>query len=44
MEIEIRLEIVGTTLLVGLVGGVIGAIYPALRAARLDAVDALSYE
>jgi ABC-type antimicrobial peptide transport system permease subunit len=31
-------------LLVGLVGGSLGALYPALRAARQDAVDALSYE
>ena len=31
-------------LAVGLVGGSIGALYPALRAARQDAVDALSYE
>ncbi len=29
---------------VGLVGGALGALYPALRAARLDAVEALSYE
>jgi len=32
------------SLFVGLVGGSIGALYPALRAARQDAVDALSYE
>ena len=31
-------------LAVGLLGGTIGALYPALRAARQDAVDALSYE
>jgi putative ABC transport system permease protein len=31
-------------LLVGLAGGSLGALYPALRAARQDAVDALSYE
>ena len=31
-------------LLVGLLGGSLGALYPALRAARQDAVDALSYE
>ena len=31
-------------LLVGIVGGSIGALYPALRAARQDAVEALSYE
>jgi putative ABC transport system permease protein len=29
---------------VGLVGGTIGALYPALRAARQDAVEALAYE
>jgi len=44
MEIDISLEVTGITLIVGLIGGVVGAIYPALRAARLDAVDALSYE
>jgi putative ABC transport system permease protein len=32
------------SLLVGLLGGTIGALYPALRAARQDAVEALSYE
>jgi ABC-type antimicrobial peptide transport system permease subunit len=35
---------VAIALLVGLAGGTIGALYPALRAARQDAVDALSYE
>jgi putative ABC transport system permease protein len=42
VEIEPRWVIV--SLLVGLVGGSIGALYPALRAARQDAVEALSYE
>ncbi len=32
------------SLVVGLIGGSVGALYPALRAARQDAVDALSYE
>ncbi|HST53662.1 MAG TPA: ABC transporter permease [Pyrinomonadaceae bacterium] len=32
------------SLAIGLVGGTIGALYPALRAARQDPVDALSYE
>ncbi len=30
--------------LIGLVGGALGALYPAVRAANLDAVSALSYE
>ena len=30
--------------LIGLLGGAIGALYPAIRAANLDAVSALSYE
>lgn len=30
--------------LIGLVGGALGALYPAIRAANLDAVSALSYE
>lgn len=42
VEIEPRWVIV--SLIVGLVGGSIGALYPALRAARQDAVEALSYE
>jgi putative ABC transport system permease protein len=42
VEIEPRWILVA--LLVGLLGGTIGALYPALRAARQDAVDALSYE
>ena len=42
IEIEPRWILVA--LIVGLVGGSIGALYPALRAARQDAVEALSYE
>jgi putative ABC transport system permease protein len=33
-----------TAALIGLLGGVIGALYPAVRAANLDAVSALAYE
>jgi putative ABC transport system permease protein len=44
LSIEIEPRWVGIALLVGLVGGSIGALYPALRAARQDAVEALSYE
>jgi putative ABC transport system permease protein len=32
------------SLAIGLLGGTLGALYPALRAARQDAVEALSYE
>ena len=44
LAIEIEPRWVLISLVVGLVGGTIGALYPALRAARQDAVDALSYE
>ena len=42
VDVEARWILIA--LLVGIVGGSIGALYPALRAARQDAVDALSYE
>ncbi len=42
IEIEPRWLLIA--LGVGLLGGSIGALYPALRAARQDAVEALSYE
>jgi putative ABC transport system permease protein len=42
--IEVEWRWVGVALLIGLLGGTIGALYPALRAARQDAVKALSYE
>jgi putative ABC transport system permease protein len=44
LSIEIEPRWVLIALAVGLFGGSIGALYPALRAARQDAVDALSYE
>ncbi len=44
LTIEIEPRWVLIALAVGLLGGSIGALYPALRAARQDAVDALSYE
>jgi putative ABC transport system permease protein len=42
VDIEPRWLVV--SLLIGLLGGTVGALYPALRAARQDAVEALSYE
>jgi putative ABC transport system permease protein len=44
LTIEIEPKWLIISLGVGLVGGSIGALYPAVRAARQDAVDALSYE
>ena len=44
LAVEIEPKWVAVALGVGLVGGSLGALYPALRAARQDAVDALSYE
>ena len=44
LEVEISPLVLIVTLFAGLIGGALGALYPALRAARLDAVDALSYE
>jgi putative ABC transport system permease protein len=42
VDIEPRWLLV--SLAIGLLGGTLGALYPALRAARQDPVDALSYE
>ena len=44
LVVEIEPRWIAISFLVGIVGGSVGALYPALRAARQDAVDALSYE
>ncbi len=44
LTVEMSPLVLSLIFVIGLVGGAIGALYPALRAARLDAVEALSYE
>ncbi|MEP6923885.1 MAG: FtsX-like permease family protein [Pyrinomonadaceae bacterium] len=44
MQVNIEWQLIFIILFVGLIGGALGALYPAIRAARLDAVEALSYE
>ncbi len=42
--VDVETKWIAISLVVGLIGGSIGALYPALRAARQDPVEALSYE
>jgi putative ABC transport system permease protein len=44
LTVDIELRWLLVSLAIGLLGGTVGALYPALRAARQDAVEALSYE
>ncbi len=44
LTVAIEPQIVLTIVIVGLISGAIGALYPGLRAARLDAVEALNYD
>jgi putative ABC transport system permease protein len=44
LNVQIDPQLIFLIVVVGLISGAIGALYPAWRAARLDAVEALSYE
>ncbi|MEP7076873.1 MAG: ABC transporter permease [Acidobacteriota bacterium] len=44
LNVQIEPRVVLSIVIIGIVSGVLGAVYPGLRAARLDAVEALSYE
>lgn len=44
LSVSIEPQIVLTIVVVGILSGIAGALYPGLRAARLDAVEALNYD
>ncbi len=44
LTVAIDPKLVGMIVVVGVISGTIGALYPGLRAARLDAVEALNYD
>ncbi|MBK9527527.1 MAG: ABC transporter permease [Acidobacteria bacterium] len=44
LTVSVDPQLIGAIILIGMVSGVIGALYPGIRAARLDAVEALNYD
>lgn len=44
LQVQMNLIDIGTACMLGLAAGILGALYPAYKAARMDPVKALSYE
>ena len=44
LTVSIDPQLIGAIVVIGMLSGVIGALYPGIRAARLDAVEALNYD
>jgi putative ABC transport system permease protein len=44
LTVAVEPQIIMTITVVGVLSGIVGALYPGLRAARLDAVEALNYD
>jgi putative ABC transport system permease protein len=44
LKFELQPRLLLTAALIGILGGLVGALYPAFRAAALDPVEAISYE
>ncbi|MFN0138486.1 MAG: ABC transporter permease, partial [Pyrinomonadaceae bacterium] len=44
LTVAIEAQTIFTIIAVGILSGIVGALYPGLRAARLDAVEALNYD
>ncbi len=44
LTVSIDPQLIGVIIVIGMVSGVLGALYPGIRAAQLDAVEALNYD
>ena len=44
LQVEMDLSQIGVACMLGLIAGVLGALYPAYKAAQMDPVKALTYE
>jgi len=44
LTVQIDPRVVASILVVGIISTIVGALYPGIKAARLDAVEALNYD